>query len=268
MKRLARGVLISVLVAWSVFPVVWLGLSSLKSDAEIIGRPASIVPTDPTLEGYRAIFADPSYVTSFLNSLGIALTATMFSVSLSVVTGYYVRRGVGGRTNLLCTFLSFAYLVPPILLALPLYLLSTRIGGSGLATLAFAHFLYLWPLSYFLIQPRMGEISPSIDEAVMLDGATDFQVLRYLWFPYLRLHLLSTAAIIFALSMSDYVLARYLLSSGSSTLPLQMQAKFDLSVRSWSQICSSGTVAFLVVAVPIAVIVAFLGEQRFGGSRS
>lgn len=252
----------------SVFPIAWLFSAGLKTTAEIVVDPGSFLPAHPTLGNVRRTFANTGFAQGLLNSLLVAVPATAVSVLLGAFAGYVTLRLRFVGRRLIDQMSLAAYLVPAVVLALPLFILFSglRIAGS-LGALATAHLVYLFPLSYWLIRARLRELPRSLEDGLVLDGADLKDLLRFVWLPSLRLHVFSVAVIVFTISMNDYVLARFLLLDGPRTLPLVLQDIFDLSAKDWGLICASGAAAVALLSVPLLLLVAATGQYYAGGRR-
>jgi multiple sugar transport system permease protein len=252
----------------TLFPVAWLVSAGFKTSAEIAVHPERFIPTNPTLDNARRALGETAFVRGMLNSLLVAIPATGLAVLLSVFTAYLTVRLRFPGHDLVDRFSLAAYLVPGVVLALPLFILFSRLRvGGSLAALGIAHLLYLFPLSYWLVRSRMQELPRSLEEGLMLDGADLKDLLRFVWLPSLRLHLFSVAVIVFTISMNDYVLARFLLVDGSRTLPLVLQDIFDLSSKDWGLICGAGAAAVGLLSIPLLILMAATGQYHMGGRR-
>ena len=268
MKKFTILICTLITIAISLLPIAWLIMSALKPSEEIINYPYRMVPKNLTIENFHRVFSETSFLEGLITSLQVAVPVTIIVIALSTLAGYLtVRVPFRGRTLIEKSTLA-AYTIPPILLALPLFILLSRLRlVNTLLALAFAHIAYLFPLAYWLTQARMHEIPVSLEETLWLEGGYMVDVMKYVWFPKLRLHLLSVSAIIFTISMNDYVLARFLLIGNKKTLPIVLQGIFDLSSKDWALICGSGALAVLCVTVPVLALLLATGKYYVGGAR-
>lgn len=268
MKTSIVVVLTAAAVLVSVAPVIWLFSAGVKTTAEIAHDPGSFLPARLTLGNLHRTFADTGFAQGLLNSLLVAVPVTAVSVLFGAFAAYATLRLRFAGRRLVDQMSLAAYLVPAVVLALPLFILFSRLRIAGsLGALAVAHLVYLFPLSYWLIRARLRELPRSLEDGLVLDGADLKDLLRFVWIPSLRLHLFSVAIIVFTISMNDYVLARFLLLDGPRTLPLVLQDIFDLSAKDWGLICASGAAAVALLSVPLLLLVATTGEYYAGGRR-
>lgn len=232
----------AVLWAWAgvcVFPLYWLAIASVTPVADLARSPGFIPFLDftPTLDAWRFILADPAekLLGSFLNSLvigGTAAVATALSAGLAVYafTRFPVRRrwqGVLGPP-LLAIMLAMR-LVPPVLVALPLYMMAQRTGlldSRGL--LAAVYTAFNLPVALLLLVPVFGLRATDEEEAARVDGASHFQICFGILFPMLRGPLAITGLVVFLLCWNEYLFAVSLTSQHAQTLAPWMAGQLSM----------------------------------------
>jgi multiple sugar transport system permease protein len=108
-------------VGWSVFPIAMVVLSSFKPQREIFAIPPS--PTfSPTLENYRRLLEEwPAFFPNMLNSVLVTAGAALLTVVLSTLAGYVYARFRGCVLALSAFFMVVVRMVPPSVVALPLF---------------------------------------------------------------------------------------------------------------------------------------------------
>jgi len=124
--RLFWGIGGVVIIVYTLIPVAWLASLSLKSNADITDN--NFIPTNPTLDNYRQIFSFDLFTSALLNSLGIALIATIFAVTLATLAAYAIARlDFPGKKLILTLALAIA-MFPPVSLIGPLFDLWRSVG--------------------------------------------------------------------------------------------------------------------------------------------
>ena len=103
-------------------PPVWLFISSISTQSELLSAPVHWIPEEPTFERYVKIIgaaagggeAEVAFKFSMINSLVVALLVTALSMCLGTLSSYaFARLPMRGRKNLLLIVL-FVYMLPPI----------------------------------------------------------------------------------------------------------------------------------------------------------
>ena len=122
-KVIAGALWMIFILTWVLFPTYWIALASFKHPKDLAVRIPLFWTTEPTLMSYKGLFTQPflQFERLTLNSLTISLSATFLSVVIAVFAGLALARlKFPGRQRLgMAVF--FAYLVPPVLLFIPLY---------------------------------------------------------------------------------------------------------------------------------------------------
>ena len=87
LKWIGNG-LLAVMLVWTLVPFYWMVATSLKTDKEIYGYEATLIPRQPTLDAYRRLFAKTPFVKYVRNSTIIAVTTTLASLVLGCLGAY------------------------------------------------------------------------------------------------------------------------------------------------------------------------------------
>src|SRR5438105_13112452 len=123
------GLLLIVVVAMDA-PLLWMILSSLKPDAENAAYPPTFLPKTWTLQEYVNLFKVSDYGTYLGNSLVLAASATVVTLVLATLASYVLTRFRLPLLQPLGELALFAYLIPPILLLVPI---ARLVAIAGLA---------------------------------------------------------------------------------------------------------------------------------------
>jgi len=238
-SRIAIYAAIWIWAAICLFPLYWLGLASIKSVADLARAPSYVPFLDfmPSLAAWHFILADPadSLVWSFLNSLLFAGTAAIAAVIISGLAIYGItrfpvrlRRPDFLQRPLIAIILA-TRLVPPVLVALPLYMMAQSSGlldTRGLLIGVYTAFNL--PVALLLLVPVFGTRATPEEEAAQIDGASHFEICFGILFPMLRGSLVFTSLVIFLLCWNEYLFAAYLTSGHSQTLTLWMAGQISI----------------------------------------
>jgi multiple sugar transport system permease protein len=193
---LRRGMLIlavSVLVFWTVFPFVWILLTSLKQPLDVIADPPKLVFT-PTTGNYQALFLGqqrgtymttrPDFPRFFLNSIIISCGAVLLSFAAAIPAAFALARyQFRGREKLAFLFMSFRF-APFISFLIPLYILFQQVGLYNTYTgLILAYQLITLPFTIWMLRSFFQEIPHEVEEAAKIDGCSWWGVLTKVILP-------------------------------------------------------------------------------------
>ena len=250
------------LFTWSLvllvtFPLAWMIITSLKPQTELFRIPPTWWPETITFEHYWRLLTETPFLTYFRNSVVLATSTTIFVVVLGTVGAYsLVRFSYRGRETLAMLVL-FTYLLPSVVLIIPLYLMMVELGLSNtLTSLILAHTTFALPYALWLLRSFMEGVPEDLESAALVDGATRMGAFRDVILPQLLPGIISTALFTFILSWNEYLYALVLVNS-ESVRPLTTGVMSMLITAfniEWSLLMA----ASVMMSVPLIVVFAFL----------
>jgi multiple sugar transport system permease protein len=174
-RILAAAVLVLYL-AVNLFPIYWIFVTSLKTNAEVFTPRPTFVPKRPTLENYRAIFTTRPYTRYTLNTVMIAVGTTAACILFGTVAAYgFSRFRFAGNRALRYLFLA-SRVFPPIALIVPFFMM---IGWVGLYDTIAAQIIvntYMWlPFFIWISIGFFDTIPRELDQAAQIDGCSRLQ---------------------------------------------------------------------------------------------
>lgn len=240
---IARAATYVALCGWAVicaFPLYWLALTSIKPVTDL-DRPPSYVPFIdflPSLASWRFILADPAetLLPSFLNSLVIGCLAAMLSLfaaamalyGLTRLPAYSGLRWMTGRRPVVAVMLSVR-IVPPVVLALPLYIMAQRSGLLDTRSLMVAVYGAInLPVAFWLLLPVFGDRASEQEEAALVDGASHREIFCSVLLPMLRRPMAVAGLFLFTLCWNEYLFAAYLTYGNAETLSPWMAGQLSM----------------------------------------
>jgi multiple sugar transport system permease protein len=265
--NVAAYVILSIWMIFTLFPVAWLLMSSVKEPADVFAMPPKWIFV-PTLHNYEVVLglvvpteletvteaqvgAGMSPFPRFLfNTVVIALGTTVLALSLGSAAAYALTRFfVRQRTGLLVGIM-LTRLVPPIVLIIPIYvlwraldLLDTHVGLI-LAYLTFALPFVIWMMRGFLL-----DIPVELEEAALIDGASRFQALRKIVLPLAAPGLAATAIFVILLAWNDFFYALILTSGEARTVTPYIGGFITDKAVLWGRLYASSAIIMLPVLV-------------------
>jgi ABC-type glycerol-3-phosphate transport system permease component len=171
-------VALALLVLASAFPFYWAIVASFTPEARLFQGP-SLLPTEPVLDHYRALFTQRNFWVPIRNSLIVAGTTTAFCVAIGAFCAYALARLQFRGKSILLGFILAVGMFPQISVVSPLYMvlrslhLINTYPGLVLPYLTFAMPLTVWLLVGFFRQ-----LPAELEEAAMVDGASRLRAFR------------------------------------------------------------------------------------------
>lgn len=262
--RIAFWIMIAALVVISLFPLVWAIFGSLKESQEMYNYPYRLFPITPTLNNYTVLFGLSNFIRSFSNTLLTSLATTAVSIAVACLSGYSLTRFTYPGSRLLKRLILDTYMIPSILLILPIYSILTKLGlRDNLVVYAVMVTSTTLPFCVWLMTSYFAGVSTSFEEAGMIDGCTRFQAFYRIVLPQLTPAMIATGIQAFILVWNDLMYAKILLSSEENrTLSLVISSMFaQEQIYPWGVILA-GTV---VATVPVLVMNIFGVDKLVGG---
>ena len=257
------------IVGLSLFPVLWIASLSFKAPATI--GDGKLFPQEWTLENYKDLFAggfDSPFLWPLLNSIIIALIATVIAITLASFTAYAIARlEFPGKTAVLAGALAIA-MFPPISVVGPLFdmwralgLYDTRPG------LIIPYLTFSLPLAIYVLVAFFREIPWELEQAAQVDGATPFQAFRKVIVPLAAPGMFTAAILVFIFAWNDFVFAISLTSSDQSqTVPAALA--FFTGESQFTEPTGSIAAAAVLVTIPIIIFVLIFQRRIVAGLTS
>jgi multiple sugar transport system permease protein len=249
---LAGYAVLLVLVVWTLGPLYWMVVTSLKTNSEIYGTTATLWPRRPTLANYDVLFTRTPFLVYFRNSTAIALATTALTVLTSGLGAYaLVRLNFPGR-RLLARILVYTYLVPQSLLFIPLFTILVNTGLSNSRPgLVLAYLGFTVPFCTWLLMGYFMSVPVELEEAGLVDGCSRVGVLFRIIMPVTLPALAVTAFFSFTLSWNEYLYASVFVSDvNAKTIPTGIPSFIIEDVFFWGPMMASTVLS----AIPPLVV--------------
>ena len=253
----------AVVVICALFPVFWILMLSLKDPATISdGR---LIPSKWSTANYSDIFDQEVFTRALVNSIGIALIATVISVVLASMAAYAIARlNFPGKALMLTAALAIA-MFPPISIAGPLYDMWRTLGlYDTWPGLIIPYMTFTIPLAIYTLSAFFREIPWDLEQAAQVDGATPFQAFTKVIAPLAAPGVFTTAILAFIFAWNDFLFAVSLTSTtAAQTVPAAI-SQFP-GASQFTQPTGSIAAAAVIVTIPIIIMVLFFQRRIVAG---
>ncbi|WP_270936014.1 carbohydrate ABC transporter permease [Falsiroseomonas oryzae] len=264
MKRIAGRIAFN-LFAWLVvfvtaFPLVWMVITSVKPQFELFRIPPTFWPEQITFEHYARLLWETPFLLYMRNSLILSTATTVVVVAVATLGAHsLVRFRYPGREKL-AQLVLFTYLLPSVVLILPLYLMMVWLGvANSLLSLVIAYTTFALPYALWLLRSFMQGIPDDLENAALVDGATRMGAFFDVILPQALPGIISTSLFTFILSWNEYLYALVLVNTDAAR-PLTtgvMNMLISAFNIEWSLLMA----ASVMMSIPLIIIFAFL--QKF-----
>ncbi|MBN9470401.1 MAG: carbohydrate ABC transporter permease [Bosea sp.] len=260
--RIGIGFAAFAISAWSFFPIYWMIVSSLRSQQELFTRP-TLLPSSFSLESYQQLLEVTDYPQQFRNSIVVALAVVAITLVASIIIAYAVTRFRVPFKLMIVGSMLYAYMFPPMLLAIPLYGIFVSLGiADSLLALVIAHCTLTLPLGVWLLWGFFKSMPFELEEAAMVDGCTRLGSFVRVVLPLSLPGIVTVAIFAFLLSWTDYTYALVMISSDTQkTLPVGLASMVGSFELRWGEVMAGAT----LIALPLFLIFTLLSRYFIQG---
>jgi len=184
-----RRKFLTTLAAWAValvifFPVLWMILTSFKTEASAVAMPPEFLSADWTFENYETVWSRSDYPRFFWNSVVISVGSTLLGLAIAIPAAWAMAFVPGKRTKDLLMWMLSTKMMPAVAVMIPLYLVFQRIGLFDTKFgLVLALMLMNLPIIIWMLYTYFKEVPGEILEAARMDGASLWNEIVYVLTP-------------------------------------------------------------------------------------
>jgi multiple sugar transport system permease protein len=249
--RIGSKVLVAIVLLWTIVPLLWMLLSSLKP-AEDLTATTPKVAFSPTLDHYRDLFGGANDIGSYIvNSILAAGVSTIIAVGLGTLAGYGLARSRFRGKDHVAFWIISTRMAPIAAAVLPLFVIfrATHLLGTTWG-LVVAYLSFNLPFAIWIMNAFFADLPPSLEEAAMVDGASRWTAFRKIAVPLVLPGIATTAILCLVFSWNDYAFAATFAGPDSQTLPIAASQLVTQTEIDWGQLTAIGT----IVVAPMIVV--------------
>lgn len=251
-----------VLVSLFLVPLLWSVSTSLKTPREIMVYPPVLAPTNPTFEHYVEIWTarDGIFRRYFLNSVIVTAGAAALVAVVSTLAGYGFAILSFKFKNLLFVLIISAILIPFQALLVPLFQLMRDLALlNTYAGLIIIYATFQLPFGIFMMRNAFSTVPLSLRESAMLDGASEFRVLRSVMLPLVLPGIMTTIIYSLYVTWNEFLIA--LVFTTQEDMKLLTVGLRQLAVGRYTTNWEYLTAGSIISFIPIMIVFVFL--QRY-----
>jgi trehalose/maltose transport system permease protein len=207
MKVLSRMPLV-LFCALAIAPLIWHGISSLKSPGELTRIPPTLLPEKPTLDNYKELFTRRPFGWYYANSFVIASLSSLLCLACASLAGFALARSRSHGRRFATAGLLVAAFFPPIVFLFPVYEL---VRMAGLVNhpwgLILPYTALNLPFSIWLLIGYFNQIPYELEEAAAVDGLSRFQTFVKIILPLSVPALATTGILAFIFAWNEFMFA-------------------------------------------------------------
>ena len=251
-------------LVFAVTPLVWMVLTSVKSNREIT-QDASLLPEALTLANYVSLFAGREFGAYLTNSIIVTTLSVAVALTLGTMAAYVLARFHlwAGMQRYVGFGLLMVRLLPPIVIIVPIFLVAQQLGllntqlGLIVVYATFNVTIVVWMMESFF-----REIPIDLEEAAMVDGDTRFTAFRRIVLPLAAPGLVATGIFAVITTYNEFLFALVLTSTpAAETMPIGAATLIGRINVDWGAMSAAGVIG----ALPIVVFSIFVQKHLVRG---
>ena len=263
LAHLGRTVAAAAILAWSLLPIAFIAMSSLKPGRDIFASPPKFLFA-PTFAHYFDLWEKwQIFFRGLFNSLLITAGATLLAVAASVAAGYIYSRYRGRFMAGSAFFLIVVRLIPPIVVTIPLFPAVNWLGLNDThLVLIILYATFFVSLGTLLMRTFIDQVPAELDEAALIDGATRFRILRSVIVPLVAPGILAVAVFVVVFAWNEFLFAFVFVATRAKTAPLVISEMMgSIDGVDWGILFAAATVQL----APVLFFVVFMHRYLVAG---
>ena len=253
-------------LVFTLFPVFWIFISSVKTNTEVFAYPPSFIPENFTLSAYFNIFNDEDKLRFFFNSYFIAIIVTILTLLISILSGYSFSRFDYKLKRILNLSIISTQTIPPITLLIPYFgiVVTFKIFDTYLA-LILTYLVFTIPYATLMMTSYFNTLPKELDDAVLMDGGSNFTALCRVIIPISLPGIVATCVYTFLLCWNEFLFALTLTKSYEMrTVPIGIQLLMGQHAYEWNEMMAMS----IIGTVPILFLYLFAQKYFLAGLTS
>lgn len=236
------------LLAWVFYPLGWVLVSSIKPPSEVFS--GTWFGFRPTLENYAQILRGGEFLRAFINSLIVACFSIVLALAVGTPAAYGLSRFRYRMGTATMIFVLLARMTPPVVLAVPFFLIArwTGVSNTYLALVVMGTFLAV-PFVIWMMRGFFAEIPAEIEESAIVEGCSRGEAALRVVLPLVAPGLAATAVLCALLVWNEFLFVLILSGPQTRTLPVLVNSYVSERSIPWGAMSAAGvvTVAPLVL---------------------
>jgi len=231
--------------------------TAFKPRAEIVKRPPTFFPENPTIVHFKNVFAKAPYFRNLYNSLFISGMTTVISIFFSTMAGYAIARYRCIGLNFIFMLILSALMIPPFIIAIPLYMVAAQVGLVNTLWGVIVPFS-ISNFGIFMMRQFTLGVPEDLISSARIDGASEFKILIRIIFPVVASGCAALGILKFLVTWNDLFWPLLMLTrDDKKTLTVMLATFID-----FQRFIDYGLLMACTTLVVLPVIVLFVFFQR------
>ena len=261
-SKVTRSIVMTIIGIWVVFslgPLLWLFLSSLKTRLDLFSIPPKFF-FSPTLHGYKSLFVitykDGStglseIIGTMINSVVIAGGGTILAVCLGTMAGYAASRfDFKGKGDFMFFVLS-TRMLPAVAVLVSFHMMFSRMGLADTRFgMTLLYILVNIGLATWIMKGFFDSVPQDVEEVALINGYSRLYAFRKLVLPMVKGGIAATTGFCFIFAWNEFTFASIISTTTAKTLPVRISAALGKEGLDWAMVAAAG----VLLIIPITIL--------------
>ncbi|WP_454747406.1 carbohydrate ABC transporter permease [Ciceribacter selenitireducens] len=252
----------------ALFPLYWLLKVAVTPNNLLYSEGVRLWPSRMTFEHFTYVIAHSAFPTFFRNSLIVAGSTAFVVTVIASLSGYALSRFNFRAKYWIVALMLLTQMFPLVMLVAPIFKILSPLGlTNSLTGLVVVYSAFNVPFATFLMQSFFDGIPKDLEEAAMIDGATQFVAFRQIILPLTLPGIAATLGFVFTAAWSELLFALMLISGNdAATFPvglLSFVSKFSVN---FGQMMAAGVLALIPACLFFLLIQRYLVQGLTAGA--
>ncbi len=239
-----RFAAIIVVVIWTLFPIIWMVLTSFKAQLDIQTMPPRFFFV-PTVQNYIDAFVQQGFLTFIINSLIITIFSTLIVLALGVPAAYSFARFNTGGGQLIFYILStkmlpaIAVVIPYFLIFTTIHLMDTHVG------MIIVYTMFNLPIGIWLMHGFFKDVPIELEDAARIDGYSRMNAFRQAVLPLVAPGLAVTAVFCMMYAWNEFLFAFILTRTVAATITVGISGFWNMEGVNWGPLSAAAVISIV-----------------------
>ena len=269
-KRITLYFLIAMVLFFTLAPFLWIIISSISTNAELLSVPVHFIPKNPTFERYIRIFtSNDSQAVLFkrgvLNSIIVSSGVTILCLVIGTFAGYAFARLKFPVKNFSQQFFLFTNMLPPIVIIISLFFIFSKLKLiDSVFGLILIYSSFIAPFVIWMMRAYFVTIPKDLEEAAMIDGCNRIGALFRIMLPLSVPGLVANGILSFLMAWEEFLFALILTTRNAKTITVAIAEFTEKQYVDYGMMATGGVLG----AIPPIIITLIFGKYIISGLTS
>ena len=260
-------VLVVIILIYTMFPFYWAIKSAFTPRAQLFATPVEYFPSNPSLEHFREVFTNATFIRALVNSTFVAGSVTLLSLLIGSIAAYALGRfRFRGRSPVLYLVLAMT-MFPQIAILGSLFNMVTNLGlYNSPYALIMTYLIFTLPFTVWVLTNFFKGMPADLEQAAYVDGASPFQTFYMVLLPLTAPGLVTTGLLAFIAAWNEFLYAlSFTNTPEQQTVPVAIFRFAPTTGSSFEVPWGPIMAATVVVTIPLIVLTLIFQRRILAG---